>query len=75
MGANNELRVTNVNDLNNMHAIYILGTDDDSLNVGNDFVRENEVRVSENLNDVSVNNANVYVSAASGLSMQNEYER
>ena len=33
------------------------------------------MRVSENLNGAPVNNANVYLSSASGLSMQNEHER
>ena len=36
---NNELRVCGVNDLNVLNAINVLGTNDDVLNVGNNFVR------------------------------------
>ena len=41
----NELRVQGVQDLNGLHAINGLGTNDDLLNVGDDFSRENEIRV------------------------------
>ena len=45
---------------------------DDLLHVGNNFVRENEIRVSEDLNGVPVSDVNVYVSAASAPSMRSE---
>ena len=71
--ANNNVRVRNVNDLNDSHAINWLGTNGNLLNVGDDFARKNELRVSESMNSVPVSVANVYVSAASAPSMRAKY--
>ena len=61
---NNELRVKNVGDLNDMHVVNGLGTNDDFLNVnGND-------PVYDNANGMPVSAASVRVSAASAPSMQ-----
>ena len=80
---NNELRVRDVNHLNDLHAINGLSKNDDLLNVNNINVRENE-----SLNEMP-ENLNVYVSVAHNVGMwandnageremrgmQNEYER
>ena len=67
-----------VNDVNDLHIINRLGTNHELLNVGNDIVRENEMRMNENLNVyVSVagmhgdNNTNEHKMRGE----QNEYER
>ena len=54
---NNELRLRGVNDLNEMHAINGIGTNDDFLNMENGR--------SDSLDGVPISNANVCVSAAS----------
>ena len=57
---NNELRVRNVNDLNDLHAINGLGTNDDMMDLWN------EVRVSKNANSMP-ENLNVYVRSGSNI--------
>ena len=59
---NNELRVRGVNDLNEMHAINEIGTNDDFLNMENGM--------SDSLNGVPISNANVYVHVASTPSVR-----
>ena len=58
------VRVRGVNDVNELHVMNGLGTNDDFLNVGN------ELRISDNLRGVPVSAANVCVSTASALSMR-----
>ena len=51
--ARSDLRVREVNNLNDMHAINGLGTNDDLMYVDDGIVRESESRMNEILNIVS----------------------
>ena len=63
---NSELRVRNVGDLNDMHIVNGLGTNDEFLNDGN------EMRINDNANGVPGSTASVFMSAASVPSMRVE---
>ena len=67
--ARNELRVRGVNDLNELHAIIGFCTNDSMMDLGNEVVRENEVRLRENASSMP-ENLHVYVRKANNSDMQ-----
>lgn len=67
----------NVNDLNDMHAINGLGTNDDLIDVHDGLERETEIRMNENpnivndnLDDIIGNSANLDDRALNNLGMR-----